>query len=73
MQKNYHDNGILVRSSVPAQINQEIRTKAQELTKKIAESLNLVGILAVEFFITDTQELIVNEIALIPTILDIGA
>ncbi|QGR02862.1 5-(carboxyamino)imidazole ribonucleotide synthase [Ehrlichia ruminantium] len=61
--ENHHDNGILVRSSVPAQIDQGIRIKAQEFAKKIAESLNLVGILAVEFFITDTQELIVNEIA----------
>ncbi|GAT76655.1 phosphoribosylaminoimidazole carboxylase ATPase subunit [Ehrlichia ruminantium] len=61
--ENYHNNGILVRSSVPAQINQEMHIKAQELTKKIAESFNLIGLLAVEFFITETQELIVNEIA----------
>ncbi|GAT78865.1 phosphoribosylaminoimidazole carboxylase ATPase subunit, partial [Ehrlichia ruminantium] len=41
----------------------EMHIKAQELTKKIAESFNLIGLLAVEFFITETQELIVNEIA----------
>ena len=61
--ENYHNNGILAKSSVPAQINKEINVQAQQIAIKIAESLNLVGLLAIEFFITDTQELIVNEIA----------
>ena len=61
--ENHHSNGILIKSTVPAQINKEINIKAQQIAIKIAESLNLVGLLAIEFFITDTQELIVNEIA----------
>ena len=61
--ENYHNNGILEKSLVPAQINKEINIQAQQIAIKIAKSLNLVGLLTVEFFITDTQELIVNEIA----------
>ncbi|MGN7618758.1 MAG: 5-(carboxyamino)imidazole ribonucleotide synthase [Ehrlichia sp.] len=61
--ENYYDNGVLSTSSVPAQISEEISAQAQQIAIKIVESLNLVGLLAIEYFITDTQELIVNEIA----------
>ncbi|ABD44619.1 phosphoribosylaminoimidazole carboxylase, ATPase subunit [Ehrlichia chaffeensis str. Heartland] len=61
--ENCHTDGILTTSSVPALISQEINVQAQKIALQIAESINLVGLLAVEFFITDTQELIVNEIA----------
>ncbi|AHC39541.1 5-(carboxyamino)imidazole ribonucleotide synthase [Ehrlichia muris] len=61
--ENYHTNGILATSSVPALIFQDINVQAQQIALQIAESINLVGLLTVEFFITNTQELIVNEIA----------
>ncbi|AAZ68861.1 5-(carboxyamino)imidazole ribonucleotide synthase [Ehrlichia canis] len=61
--ENHHTNGILATSSVPASISEEINIQAKNIALQIAESFNLVGILAVEFFITDEQELIVNEIA----------
>ena len=47
----------------PAAITIEIENKAQEIAKQIIEKLNLVGILAVEFFLTKKGELLVNEIA----------
>ncbi len=61
--KNIHKNGILHTSIVPADINDEIKKKAQNIAKIILEKLNYIGVLAVELFLTENGELIVNEIA----------
>ena len=47
----------------PAAIAKEIEQKAIEIASSIIQSLKLVGILAVEFFLTKQGELLVNEIA----------
>ncbi len=47
----------------PGKLGQEISKAAQELAKSIAEKLELVGILAVEMFLTKSSELLINEIA----------
>jgi 5-(carboxyamino)imidazole ribonucleotide synthase len=47
----------------PADISTEIEQKATELAKLIIEKLGMVGILAVELFLTSEGELLVNEIA----------
>ena len=47
----------------PANIAKEIEQKAIEIASSIIQSLELVGILAVEFFLTKQGELLVNEIA----------
>ena len=47
----------------PAAISLEIEQKAIEIASSIIQSLDLVGILAVEFFLTKQGELLVNEIA----------
>lgn len=59
---NIHKNGILDESHYPAKISQNLKTKAQEIAKKIAEKLDLTGVLAVEFFVIG-EELLVNELA----------
>jgi 5-(carboxyamino)imidazole ribonucleotide synthase len=46
-------------SSLPAEIQQT----AEELAKKTIETLNMVGTLAVEMFVTDEGEVLVNEAA----------
>jgi len=60
---NEHKNGILHISSVPANVSSELQTYACELTQKIAEELDYVGIMTVEYFIDQDQQLMVNEIA----------
>lgn len=60
--ENIHKNGILDKSIYPARVNDFIINEAQEIGKKIAIELDLIGILAVEFFIKK-DEIIVNEIA----------
>jgi 5-(carboxyamino)imidazole ribonucleotide synthase len=47
----------------PAAISSEIEMKAQEIAKDIILKLDMVGVLAVEFFLTKGGELLVNEIA----------
>jgi 5-(carboxyamino)imidazole ribonucleotide synthase len=47
----------------PAAISNEVEAKAQKIAKDVISKLNMVGLLAVEFFLTKTGELLVNEIA----------
>lgn len=60
---NEHKNGILHISCVPAGISDELQTYACEIAHRIAEELQYVGILTIEFFIDQQQNLLVNEIA----------
>lgn len=59
---NIHKNGILDESIYPAKISKALQIKAQNMAKKIAEKIDLVGILAVEMFVCE-NELLVNELA----------
>jgi 5-(carboxyamino)imidazole ribonucleotide synthase len=47
----------------PAQISPEIEEKAQQIAKEVILKLDMVGILAVELFVTKSGEVLVNEIA----------
>jgi 5-(carboxyamino)imidazole ribonucleotide synthase len=47
----------------PSTLETEILHKADQLAKKVAEDLKIVGILAVEMFLTETGDILVNEIA----------
>ncbi len=58
-------NGMCVEVVYPARVTVEQARRAEELAERIASLIDAVGILAIEFFVTD-GELIVNEIALRP-------
>ena len=60
--ENIHEEGILDVSVVPARIDKELETKVTDMAKHIATTLDYVGVMAVEFFISN-GELLVNEIA----------
>ena len=47
----------------PAEISHEIEKKAKEIASDVIEKLDMVGILAVEMFLTKSGDLLVNEIA----------
>jgi 5-(carboxyamino)imidazole ribonucleotide synthase len=47
----------------PADISNEIERAAKELAQKVIQDLDMVGILAVELFLTSDGQLLVNEIA----------
>ncbi len=60
--QNIHKGGILRQSIVPAPLSPDLIADGRIIARKIAESLDYVGVLAVELFVTDTG-LVVNEIA----------
>lgn len=47
----------------PAQLSREIQSKAYKLAIDVIEKLQLVGLLAVEMFLTPEGEILVNEVA----------
>lgn len=47
----------------PSTLPFEVQTRADEIAKKIAEDLQIVGLLAVEMFLTKSGEILVNELA----------
>lgn len=61
--ENSHANGILDVSLVPARINDDLARDAINAASRIAEGMDYVGVLAVEFFVSTDNELLVNEMA----------
>lgn len=61
--ENVHRNGILHTSRVPSRLSASQCAEAKSIARSIAEALDFVGVLAVEFFVTRDGTLLVNEIA----------
>ena len=61
--ENQHVGHILDTTIAPARISPEIAMRAEAITRHVAEKLDLVGVLAVEMFVTQAGEILVNEIA----------
>ncbi len=60
--ENVHEGGILRTTTLPASLTSQRAAEAQAISARVAEALDHVGVLAVEFFETD-EALVVNEIA----------
>lgn len=61
--ENIHTYHILDFSIVPARVTAEVAVRAEALAEQIAAKLGVVGLLAVELFLTTAGELVVNELA----------
>lgn len=61
--ENRHKNHILDITVAPAKISQKLSERARLLAHHIAVEMNLVGLLAVEMFVTREGHLLVNELA----------
>ncbi len=61
--ENQHVNGVLHMSIVPARVSDEITKLAIEGASVLADALSYVGVLAVEFFVSDDNVLYFNEMA----------
>jgi 5-(carboxyamino)imidazole ribonucleotide synthase len=61
--ENIHTKHILDFSIVPARVNAATLAEAEQLGRAIAEKMGLVGLLAIELFLTDRGEILVNELA----------
>ena len=64
VQLNLHREGILAVTSVyEGAVSADLAAQAVQATRAIAEGLNYVGVLCVEFFILEGGQLVVNEMA----------
>lgn len=61
--ENQHSHHILDTTIAPARVAPEIAMRAEAIARHVAEKLDLVGLLAVEMFVTAGGEVLVNEIA----------
>jgi 5-(carboxyamino)imidazole ribonucleotide synthase len=61
--ENTHVNHILDLSIAPADVSPMVAKEAVEITRGILEQLNVIGVLCVEFFVTKSGKLLVNELA----------
>ena len=61
--QNEHRNGILDFSMVPAELSQQQEDSVKQAASSIADGLNYCGVLAIEFFISCDDEVLVNEMA----------
>jgi Phosphoribosylaminoimidazole carboxylase (NCAIR synthetase) len=61
--ENTHEDQILKYSKIPAEISEDLFDKSKELAKYIAEELDYIGTMCVEYFIDKNENLFVNEIA----------
>ncbi len=61
--ENEHANGILDVSMVPAEVEPDLAQQARHSAEQLAQGLDYVGVMAVEFFIDREGRLLVNEIA----------
>ena len=65
--ENRHENGILDISIAPARISAQLAAQAQDIAERLATKLDYCGVLAVEFFVVESEDgkeqLLINEIA----------
>lgn len=61
--ENQHEAGILDISIVPARVAPEVAVEARRMALHLADAMDYVGVLAVEFFVLQGDELVINEIA----------
>ena len=61
--ENTHQDSILIKSLIPAKITAETEKQIREVSEKILEELDDIGLFCIEFFVTDAGEVLVNEIA----------
>ena len=50
LSENYHENGILKKTTAPTYLDSNIEIDIKTKAKKLAQNLNLYGVLAIELF-----------------------
>lgn len=60
---NDHANHILSKTTAPAPVASALLKKAEKMAVKVADAVDLTGVLAVEMFVTKDNRILANEIA----------
>ncbi len=61
--ENRHKNHILDETIAPANLPGEVADRAEAIARHLAKEIGLVGLLAVEMFVTHDNKILVNELA----------
>ncbi len=61
--ENTHDRGILAMTVAPARVDAQVAKRAEEAAAAVGRGLGIVGTYCVEFFLSTSGELLINEIA----------
>ena len=61
--ENVHKNSILKETTYPANLDINMHNNSLKIAKKIAEKIELQGLLAVEMFVLKNNKILVNELA----------
>ena len=63
VEMEFNDANLVDKVICPAQISDEINKKAVEIALKTSRAFNHIGLLAVELFLTESDEILINEVA----------
>jgi 5-(carboxyamino)imidazole ribonucleotide synthase len=61
--ENHHENGVLRRTSAPAEVGPAVAVQAQTIAARILTRLDYVGVIGIELFELADGRLLVNEMA----------
>ena len=61
--ENVHRQGILHTTTVPAAISPSLESQAKAAAERVAQAMDYVGVLCVEFFVLEGDRLVANEMA----------
>lgn len=61
--ENTHHDSILIKTVVPAQISRRVNDEIRQISAKIVDKLDDFGVFCIEFFLDQTGNVLVNEIA----------
>jgi 5-(carboxyamino)imidazole ribonucleotide synthase len=61
--ENQHRHHILDLSFAPARMPKQLAARAIDVARSLLEKLDLIGVLCIEFFLTRSHEILVNELA----------
>ena len=61
--ENAHSNHILDVTVAPARVSPKVAAEAEQIARGVLETLDVVGVLCVEMFLTPDDKLLINELA----------
>ncbi len=61
--ENIHEDNILRTTIAPARVNEKIIQNAKQIAKKTMDVLKGAGVFGIEMFVTQNDEIVINEIA----------
>ncbi len=61
--ENIHEDNILRETIAPARVSKDVSEKAEEIAKNTMTVLKGAGVFGIEMFVTDNDEILINEIA----------